>query len=73
LFKEGTSLETWICGGGRGKGEVCSQEGLHFFLGPPSQPKSQKKELDWSSFFLRFGFVVEGRRDGTSFGIKEMK
>jgi hypothetical protein len=29
--------------------------------------------LDWSSFFLRFGFVVEGRRDGTSFGIKEMK
>ncbi len=53
--------------------EVCSQEGLHLFLGPPSQPISQKKELDWSSFFLRFGIVVEGRRDGTSFGIKEMK
>ncbi len=73
LFQEGTSLETWICGGGTGEREVCSQEGLHFFLGPPSQPKSQKKELDWTSFFLRFGFVVEGRRDGTSFGIKEMK
>jgi len=46
---------------------------VFFLLGPPSQPNFQKKELDWTSFFLRFGFVVEGRRDDTSSGIKEMK
>jgi hypothetical protein len=36
-------------------------------------PSPKRRSWIGPHFNLRFGFVVEGRRDGTSFGIKEMK